>query len=276
MKNTVLITGSSTGFGAAAANYFAAKGWNVIATMRDTSKEKQLNKQENIFVTHLDVEDAASIDVAITAGLARFGKIDVVINNAGYGLFGIFESFTREAIQQQFAVNLFGAMDVAKAILPHFRAQQSGVLINVSSGAGVVGFPNASIYNASKFALEGWSEGLRYELAAIGIKVRIVEPGGATQTDFLQRVLGEGKNASIIPDYVSFLQKSEEMYANLGANSDDDAVEKVVAALYAAATADDDQLRYAPTSDIQPLLNARRSSSEEEFNSFTNGLFLGK
>jgi len=103
-----------------------------------------------------------------------------------------------------------------------------------------------------------------------------VEPGGATQTDFLQRVLGEGKNASIIPDYVSFLQKSEEMYANLGANSDDDAVEKVVAALYAAATADDDQLRYAPTSDIQPLLNARRSSSEEEFNSFTNGLFLGK
>ena len=139
MNKTVLITGTSSGFGASAANYFAAKGWNVIATMRDTGKTTSLSSSGNIFIAKLDVEDQTSIRNAVQAGIDRFGKIDVLVNNAGYGLFGVFESVSVEAIKNQFAVNVFGAMDVTRAILPHFREKNSGVVINVSSGAGAIG-----------------------------------------------------------------------------------------------------------------------------------------
>ncbi|SFO69537.1 short chain dehydrogenase [Chitinophaga sp. YR627] len=136
MNKTILITGTSTGFGASAVHYFARKGWNVIATMRDITKAGDLQKPDRVFVTKLDVQDKASIETAIAAGIERFGNIDVVVNNAGYGLFGIFESISPEGIQDQFAVNVFGAMDVVRAILPHFRAKSAGTIINISSGAG--------------------------------------------------------------------------------------------------------------------------------------------
>ncbi|MGE9310502.1 SDR family oxidoreductase [Niabella sp. CJ426] len=273
MNKTVLITGTSSGFGASAANFFAENGWNVIATMRDTGKASGLSNSENIFVTRLDVEDTASIQSAIDAGIKRFGKIDVLVNNAGYGLFGIFESAGREAIQNQFSVNVFGAMDVTRAILPHFRGNKSGVIINVSSGAGAIGFPMASIYSASKFALEGWSEGLRYELASVGIKVKVIEPGGAPQTGFLSRVGGESAGLQPINDYLPFLEQTAKMFQSMASGSDTDAVEKVVAAIYESATDNSTRLRYSPTQDIQPILNARRSSSEEAYQQFTTSIF---
>ncbi|MDJ1505742.1 SDR family oxidoreductase [Cytophagaceae bacterium BD1B2-1] len=273
MNKTVLITGTSSGFGASAANFFTQKGWNVIATMRDTGKTSSLRNSENIFVTKLDVEDTASIQSAIDAGIKRFGKIDVLVNNAGYGLFGIFESASRQAIQNQFAVNVFGAMDVTRAILPYFRENKSGVIINVSSGAGAIGFPMASIYSASKFALEGWSEGLRYELASLGIKVKVIEPGGATQTGFLNRVGGESTGLQLINDYLPFLEQTGKMFQSMASTSDIDAVEKVVSAIYKAAIDDSTRLRYSPTEDIQPILNARRSSSEEAYQQFTDSIF---
>ena len=170
MTQTVLITGTSSGFGEAAVRTFAASDWNVVATMRDPAKGSGLGALANVLVTRLDVEDRDSIDAAIAAGIDRFGRIDVVVNNAGFGLFGIFESASRQTVEKQFDVNVFGAMDVVRAILPHFRANRSGTIINVSSGAGVIGFPLASIYSASKFALEGFSEALRYELAPLGIQ----------------------------------------------------------------------------------------------------------
>jgi len=273
MNKTVLITGTSSGFGASAANYFAEKGWNVIATMRDTSKAAVFKNSTNLFITKLDVEDTASIQSAIDAGIERFGKIDVLVNNAGYGLFGIFESASREAIQNQFAVNVFGAMDVTRAILPHFRENKSGVVINVSSGAGAIGFPMASIYSSSKFALEGWSEGLRYELASLGIKVKVIEPGGAPKTGFLNRVGGESAGLQLISDYVPFLEQTGKMFQSMASTSDEDAVEKVVSAIYESATDDNARLRYSPTQDIQPILNARRSSSEEAYQQFTDSIF---
>lgn len=276
MNKTVLITGTSSGFGASAANFFAEKGWNVIATMRDTGKASGLSNSENIFVAQLDVEDTASIHSAIDAGIKRFGKIDVLVNNAGYGLFGIFESASREAIQNQFAVNVFGAMDVTRALLPHFRENKSGVIINVSSGAGVTGFPMASIYNASKFALEGWSEGLRYELHSLGIKIRIIEPGGALKTGFMNRVGGESAGFQPIDDYMPFLGKVNQVFEVLQTNADEDAVDKVVKSIYDAAIDESTRLRYAPTSDIQPILKARRGTSEEEFIEFTDNLFISK
>lgn len=272
MNKTVLITGTSSGFGASATNYFAAKGWNVIATMRDTSKSAGFGS-ENIFVTKLDVEDPASINEAIRAGTERFGKIDVLVNNAGYGLFGVFESVSAEAIQNQFSVNVFGAMDVTRAILPHFRENKSGVIINVSSGAGAIGFPMASVYSSSKFALEGWSEGLRYELASLGIKVKVIEPGGAPQTGFLDRVGGESNGLQLVNDYLPFLEQTGKMFQSMAETADVDAVEKVVAAIYEAATDQTSRLRYAPTTDIQPILDARRGTSEEAYQKFTDTIF---
>lgn len=274
MKKTVLITGTSSGFGAAAARYFAENDWNVIATMRDTSKAGELLGIRNVMVTKLDVEDTTTISSAIAIGIERFGRIDVVVNNAGYGLFGIFEGASREAIQAQFKVNVFGAMDVSRAILPHFRENNSGTIINISSGAGAIGFPMASIYSSSKFALEGFSEGLRYELESLNIKVKIIEPGGAMETNFQARMDGEIGNAQFIEDYVPFLDHIGKLYGGMGSNTDSDAVEKVVLSIFEAANDDSNRLRYAPTNDIKMLLDSRRSSSEEEYNNLTNTIFI--
>ncbi|WP_142684919.1 SDR family oxidoreductase [Chitinophaga polysaccharea] len=276
MKKTVLITGTSSGFGAAAANFFVNHGWNVIATMRDISKAGDLQNSKDVLIEKLDVQDNTTIDSTIATGIEHFGKIDVVVNNAGYGLFGVFESASRDAIQQQFEVNVFGAMDVVRAILPHFRANRSGTIINISSGAGVIGFPMASIYSSSKFALEGWSEGLRYELASLGIKVKIIEPGGAGATKFMQRVGGEAGRLQYIEDYLPFLEHTGAMYGGMQGNSDPDAVDKVVDAIYTAATDNTDQLRYTPTNDIKPILDARRSTSEAEYHTFTRSIFEQK
>lgn len=273
MTQTILITGASSGFGQAAGRHFAERGWNVIATMRDPSRAGDLVKAGNVFVTSLDVENRASIDTAVQAGLEHFGRIDVVLNNAGYGLFGIFEGISRERVFEQFAVNLFGAMDVVRATLPHLRANRAGTIINVSSGAGAIGFPMASIYSASKFALEGWSEGLSYELASLGIKVKVIEPGGAPQTNFMARMGGEGASVQSIEDYGPFLAQIGQVYGGMAESADPDAVEKVVAAIYAAATDGSDRLRYAPTNDIKPFLDARRGTSEEQYHALTRGLF---
>lgn len=274
MKKTVLITGTSSGFGAVAAKFFADKGWNVIATMRDTRKAGDLAGHENVMIETLDVQDNASIEAAISSGIKHFGTIDVVVNNAGYGLFGVFEGISKDAIQQQFDVNVFGAMDVVRAILPHFRANNSGTIINVSSGAGTIGFPMASIYSSSKFALEGWSEGLRYELASLNIKVKIIEPGGAMETNFQAGVGAASAGQQQIADYVPFLEHIGQMYGGMQGAADPDAVSNVVKAIYDAATDNADKLRYTPTKDIKAILDSRRSSSEDEYHAFTSGIFI--
>lgn len=275
MKKTVLITGTSSGFGAAATHFFSEKGWNVVATMRDTSAGKELSKLNNVLVTKLDVQNRKSIDAAITFGIERFGKIDVLVNNAGYGQFGVFESISREAILKQFEVNVFGVMDTIRAILPHFRANKGGSIINVSSGAGAIGFPMASVYSSSKFALEGLSEGLRYELESLGIKVKVIEPGGAVKTGFAARMGSEVAALKPIEDYVPFLSRISKMYAGMEGNSDADAIEKVVAAIYEASNDTTTRLRYAPTNDIAPLLEARRGKSEKEWQALTDNIFIG-
>lgn len=273
MKKTVLITGTSSGFGAAAARRFAAEGWNVVATMRDPRKSEALAGLEGLAIVQLDVESRDSIVRAVEQAIERFGRIDVLVNNAGYGLFGVFEGVSPEALRKQFDVNVFGAMDVTRALLPHFRANGAGAIVNVSSGAGAIGFPMASIYSASKFALEGWSEGLSYELASVGIRVKIVEPGGAMQTGFMARVGAEGAVAKVISDYLPFIERIGKVYGGMAGAADPDAVDKVVAAILDAATDTSGRLRYTPTNDIQPLLKARRSSSEDEYRVVTQSAF---
>ncbi|MUV04639.1 SDR family NAD(P)-dependent oxidoreductase [Flavobacterium rakeshii] len=178
MERTVLITGASSGFGKAATLLFQSKGWNVVATMRTPEKEQELNAMDNILLTRLDVLDRESIHTAIAAGIEAFGSIDAVVNNAGYGLMGVFESATAEQIQHQFEVNVFGMMRVVQEILPHFRERGKGTIVNVSSFGGIVGLPFGSLYNSSKFAVEGFSEALSHELLPFNIGVKIIEPGG--------------------------------------------------------------------------------------------------
>ena len=146
----------------------------------------------------------------------RFGRIDVLVNNAGFGLFGVFEAAPRDKIREQFEVNVFGVMDVTRALLPHFRAKRSGVIVNVSSGAGVFTLPMISLYCASKFALEGFSESLSYELARLGIAVKIVEPGGVTNTGFGERS-GRTAGSRPSPDYQPFLRATNAVFAGLRA-----------------------------------------------------------
>lgn len=177
MRNTVLITGASSGFGKETALLFLRNGWNVVATMRSPEKETQLGEFPNVLVTRLDVTDGESIDRAINGSIEHFGKIDVLVNNAGYGLIGVFESATAEQIQKQFDVNVFGLMNVTKRALGIMRKQKQGVIVNISSFGGITAGQFSSLYNSSKFAVEGFSEALSHEVAALGIKVKIIEPG---------------------------------------------------------------------------------------------------
>ncbi|MFC5757853.1 SDR family oxidoreductase [Rhizobium sp. GCM10022189] len=266
MTKTVLITGCSSGFGEAAACLFADKGWNVIATMRNPTE--LCGEYPNVLVTKLDVQDRETIKSAVAEGIARFGKIDVVVNNAGYGLFGVFEGTPRERVQDQFDVNVFGVMDVVRETLPHFRENRSGLYINVSSGAGVFGLPMISLYNASKFALEGFSESLSYELAALGIGVKIVEPGGVLDTKFGQRSGQEFSSTSTPADYDAFIAGASAVFDQLRQSRGRATSEEVAQVIYDAATDGTDQLRYVATEDIKPLVEKRRGSSEAEYMAF--------
>ena len=261
---SVLITGCSSGLGRTAALYFADKGWNVIATMRQPQPDSELDNQPGIWVTRLDVQDSNSIRQAIAEGIRRFGHIDVVINNAGFGLFGVFEATSEQKIQQQFDVNLFGVMRVCREILPHFRARKSGVIVNISSGAGVFTLPMISSYSASKFALEGFSEALRYELRSLGIRVKIVEPGGVVSTRFGQRSAEEAATLATVDDYQPFIDSSMQHFARLRAErlaSEQD----VADVIFRASSDGSAQLRYVATEDIMPLVQARRETSEADY-----------
>jgi NADP-dependent 3-hydroxy acid dehydrogenase YdfG len=167
---TILITGASSGIGKETAKLFQSKGWNVVATMRNPETETELGELENTLVAKLDVLDPSSIDHAVKEGIARFGQIDVLLNNAGYGAYGVLESFSREQIIRQFDTNVIGLLDVTKALLPHFRSNKSGIIINVSSIGGKMSFPLGTLYHGTKFAVEGISESLRYEVEEFGGK----------------------------------------------------------------------------------------------------------
>ena len=149
MPHTILITGASTGVGAATAGLFAERGWNVIATMRDIGSGPAA-EHDNVLRTRLDVTDMDSIDRAIAAGTERFGAIDVVVNNAGCGEFGVFEAIDDAKIRGNFDVNVFGVMNVIRAILPRFRERQGGLIVNVSSGGGIIGLPASGVLSVDE------------------------------------------------------------------------------------------------------------------------------
>lgn len=258
---TVLITGCSSGFGQATATHFLERGWNVIATMR-SPKPGLFVDSDRLLVTSLDVTEPQSISAAIAQGIARFGKIDVVVNNAGIGMFGAHEAVTDDVIRQVFETNTFGVMAMNRAIVPHMRERGSGAIINVTSSVGIAPMPLVAAYVASKYAIEGFSESLAYELGLFGVRVKIVQPGLAPTTSF-------GANAgprcdNMIPAaYAGFAGRYLESMQNYPTAYT--RAEDVAEAVYAAASDGGDKLRYPAGADSVMLAELRRSLTEQEF-----------
>ncbi len=263
MNKTILITGSSTGIGRASVYKFQQEGWNVIATMRSPEKESELTQLENVLVVRLDVQKQETIDAAMKAGIEKFGKIDVVVNNAGYGLLGTFESVSKESIQRQYDVNVFGLFDVTRAILPHFRENKSGTIINISSIGGKMTFPLTSLYHSTKFAVEGFSESVHFELAPLGIKVKIVEPG-EVNTDFGSRSMDFQHNETLT-EYNAFVAKTMETFQKMMDPESISTPALIADVIYKAATDGTDTLRYRAGADAEQFLSARKQMTDSEF-----------
>ncbi|AMJ66558.1 SDR family oxidoreductase [Hymenobacter sp. PAMC 26628] len=273
MPQTVFITGTSTGIGAATVRLFARHGWQVAATMRNPADAK-FGDLPNVRVYALDVTDAAAAPRAIAQAHADFGGLDVLINNAGYGLVGPFEAATDEQIQQQFATNVFGVFAVTRAALPLLRAQQSGVIVNITSVGGRTAFPMNSLYHATKFGLDGFSESLWYELAPFGIRVKVVAPGGVA-TDFgtrsLQMTIDPADDQA---PYVGQVRNVLKAFGERrGAAS---TAEQIADVIYAAATDGTAQLRYIAGADAQGLLSTKAQMPEGDFMAMIQKSFSGE
>ena len=254
MEKTILITGSSSGIGRATAQYFSQKVWNVAATMRKPEEEKNIKESSSVKLYRLDVQDEDSIQKSIEKVISDFGKIDVVLNNAGYGARGPFEAASKDQIRRQFDVNVFGLMAVIEHILPHFKQSNSGTIINVSSIGGRLTMPLYSLYHGTKWAVEGFSESLAYELAQFGIKIKIIEPG-VIKTDFT------GRSADILEkegldSYETLIKNFEEKAAKF---MDKAADPKLVAqTIYKAANDTSNRMRYLVGKDAKMFWTIRR------------------
>jgi len=253
---TIFITGASTGMGKATAKYFQQKGWNVIATMRNPAEEKELNQLEHVTLLPLDVTDPQQIATAVKRAMALH-PVDVVFNNAGYGLMGAMESLTDEDILQQIDTNLLGVIRVTHAFIPHLRERKKGVIISTTSMGGLLAFPLHSIYHATKFGIQGWSESMSYELGLHHIRIKTVAPG-AVATDFLGRSLERRTS----PKYKELEDKLFTMTESMMSQAvKPDYIAKVV---YEAATDDKDQITYIATPDAQAAYDRRLEIGAEE------------
>lgn len=274
MAKTVFITGCSSGIGKATTRLFAAKGWNVVATMRTPNGD--FGDLPQVMVARLDVQDRGSIELARDAALARFGKIDLLINNAGYGQYGLFEAIPREKITEQFEVNVFGVMDVTRALLPHFRKNKGGQIINISSGAGLFTLPMISLYCASKFALEGFTEAIAYELASQNIGVKLIIPhGGVTETHFSERATMGRSTDPTLTDYDAFAARTSAAFGRMTAARMIGA-DQVAQVIYGAATDGTDQLRYLVGDDTRGFIKAKRELPDQEYVTFMRSFFQPK
>jgi NAD(P)-dependent dehydrogenase (short-subunit alcohol dehydrogenase family) len=260
MPKTVLITGTSSGIGKAAALYFAQQGWNVAATLRNPAQADFQNRP-NIKTYTLDVTDNDSIQRAIADTLRDFGSIDVVVNNAGYGVSGVFEGMSDDVIERQFNTNVFGLMRVTRAIIPHFRENNGGTLIQVTSMGGRITFPLFSLYHGSKWAVEGFSESLQYELAPFNIHVKIVEPG-PIKTKFYEGNR-EFTLSEHLPMYAAFVQQVARVTQDAEKNGEPP--ELVAKTIFQAACDRSARMRYPVGYPAPLLLRARRWLGDRGF-----------
>ena len=262
MKKTILITGASSGIGRETAKYFSEKGWNVAASMRSPEKGQELKAIEGIKIYKLDVTKEEDLNAIVETVKADFSTLDVLFNNAGYGAVGAFEKSSPAEVKQQFDVNVFGVMDLTRKFLPVFRQQGHGMIINTSSVIGRFTVPLYTLYCSSKWALEGFSEALQYELKPFNIQVKIVEPA-AIKTEFHGRSLQVFENKNV--------QGYDEMEDRIltgmkKRNKKAPGPEVVARTVFQAATDGKKRLRYPTGKGAKAVLLARKLMPTSWFN----------
>jgi NAD(P)-dependent dehydrogenase (short-subunit alcohol dehydrogenase family) len=271
-SRVAVVTGSSSGIGFETAILLSKSGFHTYASMRNLEKSKNIteiaNTEKNLPLTvvQLDVNDDRSVKDAISQIVAEKGRIDVLVNNAGYGLFSPIEDVTLDQIKKQFETNFFGVVRLTKEVLPIMRKQRKGTIVNVSSGAGRVGIPVLSAYVATKFALEGLSESISYELEPFGIRVVIIEPGFIRTNIMNSRILAK-KALDPKSPYFSLTQKIESHFKSMveNASSSSSPPEEVAKVILQAITSEDPQLRYTVGDDATTLIQARMNMPDKEF-----------
>ncbi|HEX5979008.1 MAG TPA: SDR family oxidoreductase [Nitrososphaeraceae archaeon] len=264
--NVAVVTGSSTGIGYETSLILARNGFLTYATMRNLNKGENMKSvvtKENlpIQIKQLDVTDDESVTNAIQTISSEAGRIDVLVNNAGYGLNGAFEDLAMDEIKAQYETNVFGLIRTTQAVLPIMRRQKSGTIVNISSGAGRFGFPSGSAYVSTKFAVEGLSESMSYELESFGVRVVIVEPG-VIRTNFNEGLVVAKKSKDPNSPYSQIMQKTiagfEEMMKNASSP------ELVAEVVLNAIRDKNPSLRYLAGSDVETWLGGKRKMADEE------------
>ncbi|MET1057378.1 MAG: SDR family oxidoreductase [Pedobacter sp.] len=254
---TIFITGASAGLGKSTAKLFQSKGWKVIATMRNPEKETELNQLDNVILLPMDVTNIEQINSAVREAFST-GTVDVVFNNAGYGLIGPLESYSEEQVRGQFETNFFGVVWVTQAFIPYFKDRKSGLFINTTSLCGLVSYPQSSVYNASKWAVEGWSESMSYDLAVFNIGIKNVAPGGIKSN--YMNVMEVTEDA----DYGPLKQKMMEGFTD-GTLMEFSEAELIAAVVYQAATDGEDKLTYPAGNDAARISEKRRKQGPEAY-----------
>ena len=267
VEKVALVTGSSSGIGFETALLLSKSGFHTYASMRNLEKSKNITEIVNtenlpLRVIQLDVNDDISVKNAINKIIAENGRIDVLINNAGYGLFSPIEDITLDQVKEQFETNFFGVVRLVKEVLPVMRKQRNGIIVNVSSGAGRVAIPVSSAYVATKFALEGLSESMRYELKEFGINIIIIEPG-VIRTNFVENMKTAGTRSRSESPYADLIGRTLKGFGGLMDNS---SPPKLVAeAILNAITSKEPEIRYVIGDDAKSIMKVRKSTSDKEF-----------
>jgi NAD(P)-dependent dehydrogenase (short-subunit alcohol dehydrogenase family) len=253
MTKTVLITGTSSGYGKATAKLFLERGWNVVATMRQPRSDVFNPPGDRLKLLPLDVTNPESINKAIADATAAFGAIDVLVNNAGIGVVGAFEATPMATVREVFETNTFGVMAMTQAVLPQFRARNSGVVVNVTSSVTLARMPLAAAYTASKMAIEGFTGSLAFELEAFNVQVKLVEPGYGPTTRFTSN--GGSRMRGLIPEaYAPFAEPIFAAFAHPAAVTRESDVAEVV---WRAANDATGQLRFPAGADAVALAESR-------------------
>lgn len=268
MSKVILITGASSGIGKETVQLFQSKDWKVAATMRRPEDSADLKGIVDVECVRLDVTEPDSIREAIAKTNERFGRIDAVVNNAGYGLVGPFEAASDEQVRRQFETNVFGLMNVCREIIPYFRDQGKGTIVNVASMGGRVTFPFYSLYHSTKWAVEGFSESLHYELRPHGIKVKIIEPG-AIKTDFYERSMTIAEKDGLTA-YDGVLSRAFPRMEEAGQAAPGPAI--VAEAIYTAVNDGSWKMRYSPNARM--ILALRRILPDWAFFSIVRTMLL--
>jgi len=269
-QKAVFITGSSSGLGRAAAKLFASRGWKVIATMRNPNSEKELTKIPGVTLMALDTTDPQQIQSVAEQVVASEG-VDVVFNNAGYGLAGALEGLSDEQVLRMVNTNMLGPIRTTKAFIPHFREKRAGLFINTTSIGGLMAVPFNSIYHATKWALEGWSESMAFELNQFGIGMKIIEPGGM-KTDFFSRSLDTARH----PAYDELVDKVMSAITDPKQMATYSTPEQIAEVVYEAASDGKDQLRYVAGADAKAMYAMRLQMGDEAFRKVINQQFFGQ